>query len=659
MPVSRARAPWWTLWRTRWRGLGRWCLLLAALLPGCVSAAARRQGIVGTRLLRWGVASRVEVQHERTDRRAQQAQRQRMVTAGFDVDADISVYDPRLLEATIAATIAQSHAKARGPVDGTDTASVPRYYFRAQAFRDHTISGHVLAERDDDRSFSRARFIRSSIEREEAGVVARSPEWRGYVTVRRSTSDIRGIDSLGDRTIDGKFLSAGGEHSDGRSRTTVDLKLADLDEEPSGRDDRTRQIDILNTYRMKTGGTFPEFRFRTGAQFWRQRTPDDTQQREQYFEDVTVDLSDDFTSRTNLEYRKFSNGFDTKNRTFRQEFTHRFYDSLATTVGGFTSRDDFDDGQTDRTGYDASLDYRKDVPLGTLSAGVDMAVERQDDRFDGDVRPVFGESVLLATARSSFLKQPNVVHSTVLVRDGTGVITYVKGVDYDLARRGSFTEIRRIPTGLIPDGAVVRVDYEFESSGDLKFETRTQTTRMGYRVLDTVSLYTRKTRRRQDALRGDPTNQLQDSDRTIYGAEFDWGNLRLTGEKERYASDFSPFKERRGSASYDYDLDDQTRLGVFTTQSRTEFEEGEDLRIRSYGGTLTYMPARGLRVEAQPVWQEERGRSDDLDILDVRVKASYSIGRIDLELLVDHRQVARGNSRESDTRIIFSVVREW
>ena len=643
---------------------GTFVFLFAASLAGCVSQAARRQGIEGTSLLRLGIATRLEMKHERTDRRAEKPQRQRLLTAGLDVDADVSVYDSRLLHATIAGTIAQSHAKARGPQDGTDTASVPRYYVRADAFRNRTVSGHVLAERDDDRTFSRARFIRSSIERQEAGVVARTPEYRGYVTVRQSTTDVRGIDSDGDRSLDGRFLSLGGEVSDGNSRTTVDMDVTDLDEDPisansTGRDDRTRRIDIANTFRTNADEGWPDFRFMTTAQFWNQRTIDDRQKRERYSEDVQIDLSDDFSSRTNAEYRTFSNGFDTQNKSVLQEFRYSLFDSLVSTVGGFRNRDEFDDGQTDRYGMNATLDYRKDVAFGELRAGFSMARQRQEDDFAASTRAVFGEGIVLRTGRTTFLDQPNVLESTVVVRDATGTITYVENVDYELRSSGIRTEIRRVITGLIPDGTLVRVDYEYESSGDLKFETRTRTARFGVRILDTLNLYTRKTRRRQRELQGDGTNQLEDSDTTIYGAEFDWRDFRITGERELHRADFSPFKERRGSASYDFDIGKSTRVGLFTRHSRTEFDEGDDLRVRSYGGTLTYMPTRDLRIEGQPVWQEERGRGSDLDILDVRVRATYSIGKVDVELLVDHREQSRDTSRESDTRIILSVIREW
>ncbi len=638
---------------------GASAIVVAAALTGCVSQAARRQGIQGTSLLRLGLATRLEIQHERTDRRREEPQRQRLLTAGVDVDADLSIYDSRLLEATIAGTIAQSWATARGPQSGSDTASVPRYNVKATVFRNRTVSGHVLAQRDDDRSFSRARFIRTSIEQQEVGVVARTPRYRGYLTVRQSKSELRGIDASGDREIDGRYLSAGGSHAEGGSRTTIDLDLTDRKEEPIGRDDQTQRIDFTNVFRTEAAEGDPKLRFVTNAQFWELDTSVDNQKRERLAEDIRIDFTDDFASRTNVEYRSFSNSFDTESRTVRQELRHSLYDSLVSTISGFKSRDDFDDGQTDRYGGELSLDYRKDVPFGQIRAGFVLARERQEDDFASNSRPVFGERLALQTGRTSLLAQPNVSSSTVVVRDPTGFITYVENVDYDLRIRDERTEIRRIATGLIPDGGVVRVDYEYAASGDLEFETRTRTARVGVRILDTINVYARKTRRRQRELRGDGTNQLEDSDTTIYGAELDWDDLRLTGERERHNADFSPFDELRGSAAYDLAVGDAATLGFFTMHSRTEFEDGADLRVRSYGGTLTYQPAYDLRLEAQPIWQEERGRGSDLDVLDMRVRAVYSIGRVDMELLVDHREESREGARFSDTRIIFSVTREW
>ncbi len=48
-------------------------------------------------------------------------------------------------------------------------------------------------------------------------------------------------------------------------------------------------------------------------------------------------------------------------------------------------------------------------------------------------------------------------------------------MDYELIPHGTLTEIQRVPTGAIPNGATVLVSYQFQSNLPIKYGTRTCT----------------------------------------------------------------------------------------------------------------------------------------------------------------------------------------
>ena len=61
----------------------------------------------------------------------------------------------------------------------------------------------------------------------------------------------------------------------------------------------------------------------------------------------------------------------------------------------------------------------------------------------------------------------------------------------------------------------------------------------------------------------------------------------------------------------------------------------------------------------QPVLQQFRGRDEDHDTLDLRFRVTYAVGLTTFGLLLDHRADEKGESRDTDTRILFTVVRQW
>jgi hypothetical protein len=141
-------------------------------------------------------------------------------------------------------------------------------------------------------------------------------------------------------------------------------------------------------------------------------------------------------------------------------FRHRLFDSLITTGIAGVQLQDFD-GASNTSDYFASIswNYSKRVPLGTFSADLTLSYDYQDNSARTAPILVADEAHVFTDPIGVVINQRNVVPSSIRITDPTGLVLYRPNLDYLVVPFGDRTEIRRVPTGLIPEGAGVLVDY--------------------------------------------------------------------------------------------------------------------------------------------------------------------------------------------------------
>jgi hypothetical protein len=96
-----------------------------------------------------------------------------------------------------------------------------------------------------------------------------------------------------------------------------------------------------------------------------------------------------------------------------------------------------------------------------LSAGADSDITTR--HLNTTQIQVIDENQTLSTASVTFLDNPNVDLSSVVVTNGNSTIIFTEGVDYLLQPVGNLVRISRTSFGAIADGETVLVDYVFSS----------------------------------------------------------------------------------------------------------------------------------------------------------------------------------------------------
>jgi hypothetical protein len=158
-----------------------------------------------------------------------------------------------------------------------------------------------------------------------------------------------------------------------------------------------------------------------------------------------------------------------KTETWRGELgaTHQLGERLTTSASLYGLRQQADDNADfAEWGGLASLNYTQPNDWGRFSASASYNyahVSTDDGRRRG---VVIGESVTLRDPLASFLVHSDIDPLSIVVTDAARRRTYLPGRDYNTARLGRYTSLRRVPTGAIADRETVLVSYTYRVSDD-------------------------------------------------------------------------------------------------------------------------------------------------------------------------------------------------
>jgi hypothetical protein len=141
-------------------------------------------------------------------------------------------------------------------------------------------------------------------------------------------------------------------------------------------------------------------------------------------------------------------------------FRHRLYESLITSGQAGVQLQDFDGGGSTNDHFATlSWTYTKQVPLGLFGADLALAYDLQDNSARTAPVNVADEPHVFTDPIGVVINQRSVVPSSIRITDRSGLILFRPNLDYLVVPFADRTEIRRVPTGLLPEGAGVLVDY--------------------------------------------------------------------------------------------------------------------------------------------------------------------------------------------------------
>lgn len=354
-------------------------------------------------------------------------------------------------------------------------------------------------------------------------------------------------------------------------------------------------------------------------------------------ENFYVNHSKTFTS---LYHYNFSY-FDTEN--FRSNlnqgsigFRKTFYESLIAEAKGEMSLTDATDFKETFYGPNFSLSYRKKVPGGLLSAGYHFLYRRTDREAEAGVIKIFGERIVLSDSQRTFLANPNVILSSVVVRDTFGVLLTLN-VDYRLLSSGILTEIQRVA---LPDNTTVVVDYEFSSPRSLEYDTLSNGVNLRYDFQRLFALYYNylNTQQKEISDRNISENtSLYDTEKSLYGAEWKWRWFNLVGEYEDDNSELNPYTAWRIRGQFSISPTEYSQLSLNANHGRTEYERDRrtvtinsadallNLRLTSFIDAMLgvgYLREKGREIDTR-AWKFKGDLKSKFRSIELRLQSEY------------------------------------
>ncbi len=641
--------------------------MISSLYPGRPALAARPAGReveeevrpVMLRELSGALDFRVEYEDNKDTSPMQTLQQRRTrYEEVLDLRGRGSVYHPNLLEFDLRGSFGPSQEFFRGDFEGAAN-TIPYQYDADLNFLQRKPYRFSLFANRAENTISRQFFEPIKMESDYYG---------GYFTFRNDALPL----SL--RLSDSHTREDSSDYRSDRSERTAEFRASNRLKDDKDKD--LLQSDFSYTYKDLTENVFVTRELSSHSIYlnntlqsgrvdglsaisYDNTSGDISTQLLQMNESFSVNHTDRFTTFYDYNFSKSStDDFSTTTQRGDVGLHHRLYDSLVTELKGEISQTEATDSQEFYRGAEASVAYRKAVPGGRFSAGYNFLYRMVNREAPAGVIRVVGERIVLLDSRRTFLSNPNVVLSSVVVRDVSGLVLLLD-IDYRLIIGGNLVEIQRVN---IPDNTPVLVDYEYSTPPTLDYDVKTSSVNLRYDFQDMLSFYYGYLSTRQERASGAPrpedANALPDTLRSLYGAELRWRWFTLGTEYEDDSSDLNPFSAWRVRGSFSVSPTYSSRFGLSASNSRTEYKtDGNIMRYDTVDALFSLRLNTFLETEIGAGYLSQQGRDMDVQAWRLKGEVKSRFRAIEVRLRAEYLK-RRDIYEERDNLLLrFNITR--
>jgi hypothetical protein len=298
------------------------------------------------------------------------------------------------------------------------------------------------------------------------------------------------------------------------------------------------------------------------------------------------------------------------------------------------------------------------VPGGVLTAGYNFSYRVTDDKAEAGRLRVAGEKIVLSDSQKTFLAHPNVILSSVIVRDTFGAILTLN-VDYRLIPSGTQTEIQRVA---LPDNTTVLVDYDYASPLKLNYYTLTNGVNLRYDFKHLFSLYYNYLSIQQHETSGtrEPKaiSPLHNTLKSLYGGELRWQGFFVTGEYEKDSSDLNPFTAYRVRGTFSISPTYYLLFGLSGGHSRTEYERDRNtVTLEGVDATVNLRLTPFLDATLNGGYLRQKGRGIDSEAWRYRGELKSKFRSVELRLWIEYVDRQDITQSRNDFLIEFKLLR--
>lgn len=382
----------------------------------------------------------------------------------------------------------------------------------------------------------------------------------------------------------------------------------------------------------------------------------------QISENFHYDHTKAFTSFAGYNFSRFTSGeFETMVNSGNLGVRHKLYESLQTELAADLSQTNASEFTENYFGPRFTAAYTKKVPGGVFSAGYNFLFRHTEREAPGGVISVFREHITLTDPLKHFLANTNVILSSVVVRDTSGV-TLREGVDYALVQSGVLTEIQRL---ILVSGTEVVVDYQYSTPRNLNFDTLGNQFTLRYDFRRLFSVYYLYQSIEQIPVgeivqTTETTSQLASTLRNLYGAETKYRWFTFATEYEDDNSELAPFTAWRVRGTFDIATTDRSHFYITASQSWTDYKK--DLKNVDYFNCEAYFIYRlntTIDLMMSGGNQREKGTDVDTDTWRFRGELRSYYRTLELKLTADYLMRSEMQTDRDELLIKLSLIRHF
>ena len=343
---------------------------------------------------------------------------------------------------------------------------------------------------------------------------------------------------------------------------------------------------------------------------------------------------------------------------------HQLYDSLTSTldvhgtygnISGLNSS-----AVNDRYGVGLSEGYSKRLgSWGRLSLGGSVVVDHDDQYSSGSgTLSVINESHVLKDIAVTFLNNPRVFATTIMVTGPNGVPTYANGLDYRIIPHGEMTEIQRVPTSVnLSDGATILVSYQSDSLYTSSFETLNGSAQVRLDLFNLIGVYGRINAVDNNAPPQAMAETLTD---LIGGADITWRWLHVGAEYEDFDSNFTRYTATRFFETFSFQLGEASHLGLNCNQIFYQYALNQEQTQFQVMGLFNTQVSSWLfwNVEGGYYYQDALGAQQNLAA--ARTGLNFNWGKLTFKAgyQYNYRVIQQAEKRDSNF-FYFQLKRDF
>lgn len=247
---------------------------------------------------------------------------------------------------------------------------------------------------------------------------------------------------------------------------------------------------------------------------------------------------------------------------------------------------------------------------------------------------IYNEEHVLTDGQIVLLHQPNVVLSSVKVKDFSNTFYYLENYDYIVIKHTSYVEIQRLPGGQIPNNTQIKVDYVSTNPGSYAYNLDNNS--FGASMLlfnNVIEIYYRGAIQSYRNLENTEFITLNYFNQNVAGLRLNYGFASGGVEFDNYDSKIVPYRLVRYYATLQKEFFNKLSTTLNANYSDYYLLDNESNQVfADVSGKVSYQIASHSKLGFDFGYRNQSGKEINLDLLTAGIEYGLTYRQIQVNL---------------------------